>query len=603
MLNKKLFTTFIALFLVSTVIALTGVIQIDTFFDSSTGEALTGVRSLQFTCNDNECNDIGTQIFDLNSGNTNQITFEYPFNPDSTESNQDFYAHYFFKQCYLPKEFVEHIWGFGATLEFDYNFNKASSCHSPIDSFSITNSNHVNEPVVINVKALLEADAHSAFTNLLLEFIPAGFESFYSAETKVTLEIINDDTGEVVFTESETFEILVDTSQNVQFEFTPTVEGDYTARIKTKVIDCQCQSNFEQFSERNFVVLKERAKNQCYTIINDLEAVPEFAEEGNDVTIRFNKISNFADNSFVKTPVETRVTYEITDSQNNIVFSDNLLLDANTNGFDSEEISFNFIPDFGGDFNIKVTGISESSLCDGKTNTKDTAILGFFVKSTVVHKVTFLVSDSQTNLMLENAEVDFGTQTGNTDSSGKVVFNSNPGNFGFTVSLSGYDSKTGTEEITGDTTIKVKLELIEITAPMCGNNIIETGEQCDDGNLINEDGCSNICEIEDDDDDEDKKKISSRSSICINNLECTEWSSCVGGLKTRSCSYSPNQCEYKASKPIETITCISEYSIINLEEEIEEEKEFSWLTLFMILLILGIILSTTLIIGLAMRRE
>ncbi len=33
-------------------------------------------------------------------------------------------------------------------------------------------------------------------------------------------------------------------------------------------------------------------------------------------------------------------------------------------------------------------------------------------------------------------------------------------------------------------------------APVCGNWINESGEQCDDGNLVNGDGCNNICEIE-----------------------------------------------------------------------------------------------------------
>lgn len=34
------------------------------------------------------------------------------------------------------------------------------------------------------------------------------------------------------------------------------------------------------------------------------------------------------------------------------------------------------------------------------------------------------------------------------------------------------------------------------SAPDCGNNIKETGEQCDDGNLINGDGCSSTCQDE-----------------------------------------------------------------------------------------------------------
>ena len=32
--------------------------------------------------------------------------------------------------------------------------------------------------------------------------------------------------------------------------------------------------------------------------------------------------------------------------------------------------------------------------------------------------------------------------------------------------------------------------------PVCGNNILEVGEQCDDGNTDSRDGCDNICGIE-----------------------------------------------------------------------------------------------------------
>lgn len=32
--------------------------------------------------------------------------------------------------------------------------------------------------------------------------------------------------------------------------------------------------------------------------------------------------------------------------------------------------------------------------------------------------------------------------------------------------------------------------------PPCGNSVIDIGEQCDDGNSIGSDGCSNMCMIE-----------------------------------------------------------------------------------------------------------
>jgi cysteine-rich repeat protein len=38
--------------------------------------------------------------------------------------------------------------------------------------------------------------------------------------------------------------------------------------------------------------------------------------------------------------------------------------------------------------------------------------------------------------------------------------------------------------------------------PACGNGVLEAGEQCDDGNLLNGDGCSASCEFEKPDDGE-----------------------------------------------------------------------------------------------------
>ena len=30
----------------------------------------------------------------------------------------------------------------------------------------------------------------------------------------------------------------------------------------------------------------------------------------------------------------------------------------------------------------------------------------------------------------------------------------------------------------------------------CGNKLVESGEQCDDGNFVNGDGCSSSCNVE-----------------------------------------------------------------------------------------------------------
>jgi len=35
-----------------------------------------------------------------------------------------------------------------------------------------------------------------------------------------------------------------------------------------------------------------------------------------------------------------------------------------------------------------------------------------------------------------------------------------------------------------------------VTVTVCGNNVVETGEQCDDGNIVSGDGCSSSCQTE-----------------------------------------------------------------------------------------------------------
>lgn len=45
-----------------------------------------------------------------------------------------------------------------------------------------------------------------------------------------------------------------------------------------------------------------------------------------------------------------------------------------------------------------------------------------------------------------------------------------------------------------------------VVAPVCGNHIIETGEQCDDGNILDGDGCDSLCSFE------------TISSVCGNNV-------------------------------------------------------------------------------------
>ena len=77
---------------------------------------------------------------------------------------------------------------------------------------------------------------------------------------------------------------------------------------------------------------------------------------------------------------------------------------------------------------------------------------------------------------------------------------------------------------------------IPLEEPICGNNIVETGEQCDDGNLLNNDGCSSICEIEQVDIE------------CSSNEQCNDYNSLTydecknPGEPTSFCKNTPIAC-------------------------------------------------------------
>ncbi|MBN2142320.1 DUF4215 domain-containing protein [Candidatus Woesearchaeota archaeon] len=55
------------------------------------------------------------------------------------------------------------------------------------------------------------------------------------------------------------------------------------------------------------------------------------------------------------------------------------------------------------------------------------------------------------------------------------------------------------------------------TSMNCGDGVIGTGEECDDGNLLNGDGCSEFC----------TREI----------LMCGNWGACVEGKQTQTCFY------------------------------------------------------------------
>jgi len=80
-----------------------------------------------------------------------------------------------------------------------------------------------------------------------------------------------------------------------------------------------------------------------------------------------------------------------------------------------------------------------------------------------------------------------------------------------------------------------------------------------------------------------KKKVrggaGSSSYVCESNWECTDWSECIRGFRTRIC-HDTNNCSYSYNKPIQRTDCETTFNLegISLEKEPSEEGFFSRIT-------------------------
>ena len=109
-------------------------------------------------------------------------------------------------------------------------------------------------------------------------------------------------------------------------------------------------------------------------------------------------------------------------------------------------------------------------------------------------------------------------------------------------------SSTDAVQICGDTG----------TTPVCGNGILENGEECDDNNTIDGDGCSANCTIEETENctDTDNDGYYANSVECPSGTDCNDTNSSIHpNAEETACDGVDNDCDASIDEDYESYTC------------------------------------------------
>ncbi len=459
-----------ALYFILFVLCLTSVFAANTatfhFYDKN-GNPVNYVEVSVFECTDSSCSEVdASKVEYYDTGASNDAVLNIP----KVSSTTWFVAYAFAEESdsYLPEYQTFYATGNNGKLEADIELNKKDICRSTIQSFSVTNSVASNEPVYVDVEAALEADTYGAFQYADANVYAYGDKSstygeWFKAETEVELTIFKQlslsgqfSEGEVmkipvylkipVYSDSETINIQAGESENVQFSWTPSIEGEYVATVTSYVIDDQCASAEEQSSEQEFEVVSEEDVEYCYTLVDNL-AVQEIEEGtvselqvGEIYTVIFDKLSNEVDNDGNLIPTDTALDVTIYDDTNAVTYAFSAV-SGNAN-IDYAEYSFEWTPVMEGDNTIEVYGIADN--CSYSENNDESESLTIYVAGE--DETLYLpVADADGSQLFGFAFSD--TPTYDVDFDGSRSYDTNPDGSGYIVSYAWNfgDGSTSTE--------------------------------------------------------------------------------------------------------------------------------------------------------------
>ncbi len=426
------------------------------------------VHVLAYNCQDSSCNQVSsfTGSFPQGQQTTNsQLTIRYP----STLASPHGYALFYTTEGYAPKEgrATWHSYGDNRvyTTTASVPFDKIPNCQAHIDDVSVINVATPYVPVIVQTQARLDALTQSAFTltNNAVAYVPQELKSeFYSTDVRITL-VVRDQTGNVVetqytdFTHAQGNAIFADQAKPVRFEFTPQSAGQYTAIVTTQVIDNQCSSRIDQSAQKQFFVKQDLPQNECFTLLNNLQA----RHEDKTIKVSVNKLSTHVSNNpfaqATKTPLPTALTLWLKDSTGAIRETQSAIIGANPDTINPATVTFTLpAPTQSDTYTVIVAGQAESPLCTGLSNSREVLTANVFISAPKTYRVTFQLIDAQTGTHVANANILLDGKTAATTPEGTAVIeNLLPGMYQYTITHPLYETTQGTVLITGQDVLLV----------------------------------------------------------------------------------------------------------------------------------------------------
>lgn len=441
---------------------------------TTTDTELEDFQVIAFKCQDKTCSELSDVLWidqPLDSDN-NSVTVRYPTNKRKSwlgitypVKPKNGYAVYFYKEGYIPWE--EHSFFFGDRRGENINnpygpiniyLTKKQRAFAPIENLEITNTQYPNMPVMINIETNIDAETYAALRHSgPLEAVPQELEHFYNIETKITLQVSNNQTGQIVETQEITLDIPASESRAVGFEWTPSQTGLFDITVSTDVIDEKVdqETKITKYTSKTIEIIPEieEMQDKCYTILNNLEISDPFPTEEVELEVYATKISNYMDNQAELTPVGTQVTLEIFNQDQNLIYTEIQYLEANENTYFAEPFEFELDEYQAGEYTIQLTGIANDTLCQNKENMQDIIALGLTITQTPGDNLPPRITSSPITQAKENKPYTYQV-TAQDPENDQLTYSLEQSPQGMTI-----DSQTGLIQYTPDKTGKYKVEI------------------------------------------------------------------------------------------------------------------------------------------------